>query len=213
MTQQKFTKDAILKADTGMSVEQVQKFFTATPKNKIRKRPAKGGGEWSYVSGSYVTQVLNSLFGFMWQFEVVTPMDELLKTAASGTIVLQGRLKVKIGDDWIIKEQFGRKEVAYKKGTKEPLDFGNDVKSAATDAKKKCASELGLFADVYAQEDFFEAEIIENGLSEREIKETVNGLSESKAIIEFMNSLTIEEKRIASPLVDARIAELNNARG
>lgn len=213
MTQQKFTKDAILKADTGMSVEQVQKFFTTTPKNKILKRPAKGGGEWSYVSGSYVTQVLNSLFGFMWQFEIVTPMDELLKTSSSGTIVLQGRLKVKIGDDWIIKEQFGRKEVAYKKGTKEPLDFGNDVKSAATDAKKKCASELGLFADVYTQEDFFEAEIIENGLSEREIKETVNGLSESKAIIEFMNSLTIEEKRIASPIVDARIAELNNAQG
>ena len=42
------------------------------------------------------------------------------------------------------------------------LDFGNDLKAAATDAKKKCASELGLFADVYAREDFFEADILDS---------------------------------------------------
>lgn len=160
MTQQ-IEKDIILKVSSELTLEQVQKFFTATPKNKIRTRPAKGGGEWKYVSGSYVTQVLNSLFGFNWSFEVVTSMTEALATANTGTVVVQGRLKVKIGDEWITKEQFGRKDVAYRKGTRDPLDFGNDMKAAATDAKKKCASELGLFADVYSAEDFFEAEIVE----------------------------------------------------
>ncbi len=159
----------LLKVDTSLTEEQVQKFFTATPKDKIKSRPAKGGGSWDYVSGSYVTQVLNSLFGFNWSFEIVTSMEEALAVARTGSVVVQGRLKAKIGDEWVTKEQYGRKEVAFKKGTdKEPLDFGNDMKAAATDAKKKCASELGLFADVYAQEDFFEANVIDDTNQESE---------------------------------------------
>lgn len=206
----KIEKDAILNVDSGLTLQQVQKFFTETPKNKIKSRPAKGGGKWDYVEGSYVTQVLNSLFGFMWSFEILTPTEQALDTALkTGSIALQGRLKVKIGDEWITKEQYGRKEVAFKKGTKDPLDFGNDLKAAATDAKKKCASELGLFADVYSQDNFFEAEIIENGVSTSEILADVNKLENSQEIITYMNSLTIEEKRIAAPIVDKRIEELN----
>lgn len=206
----KIEKDVILKVDTGLTLQQVQKFFSETPKNKIKSRPAKGGGKWDYVEGSYVTQVLNSLFGFLWSFEILTPTEQALDTALkTGSIALQGRLKVKIGEDWIIKEQYGRKEVAFKKGTKDPLDFGNDLKAAATDAKKKCASELGLFADVYSQDNFFEAEIIENGVSESEIIAEVNKLESSHEIITYMNSLTIDEKRIAAPIVDKRIEEIN----
>jgi len=175
------SKDAILRVETGLTIEQVQKFFTKTPKDKIKQRPAKGGGTWDYVSGSYVTQVLNSLFGFYWSFEVVTPMADALATARTGTVVVQGRLKVKIGDDWITKEQYGRKDVAYKTEyvngkktpTDQPLDFGNDLKAAATDAKKKCASELGLFADVYSQEDFFEAQIIDTAPTPEEKKQAI----------------------------------------
>lgn len=166
----KIEKDAILKVESALTIDQVRKFFTATPSEKIHTRPAKGGGTWKYVSGSYVTQVLNSLFGYNWSFEVITTMQEALATANTGTVVVQGRLKVKIGEEWITKEQYGRKEVAYRKGTQTPLDFGNDMKAAATDAKKKCASELGLFADVYSAEDFFEAEIVEEGKTPEELK-------------------------------------------
>lgn len=168
--------DKLIRVDSGLTKEQVQKFFTATPKDKVKTRPAKGGGEWSYVSGSYTTQVLNSLFGFNWSFEVVTTMQEALATAKTGTIVVLGRLKVKIGDEWITKEQYGRKEVTYKKGSQDLLDFGNDMKAAATDAKKKCASEIGLFADVYAQEDFFEATVID---SEPDVEDKKAKLRES----------------------------------
>ena len=206
----KIDKDAILRVDTGMTTSQIQKFFTQTPKNKIKSRKAKGGGTWDYVEGSYVTQVLNSLFGYMWQFEVLTSTSEAMELGIkTGTIALQCRLKVKIGDEWVTKEQYGRKDVAFKRGTKEPLDFGNDLKAAATDGKKKCASELGLFADVYSQDNFFEAEIIENGVSASEILAEVNKLETSQEIITYMNSLTIEEKRVAAPIVDKRIEELN----
>ena len=156
------SRDDLLKVNTELTTDQIQKFFTSTPRDKIKTRPAKGGGQWDYVAGSYVTQVLNSLFGFNWSFNVITTMTEALAVAHTGTVVVQGRLSVKVGDVWIVKEQYGRKEVAFKKGTQDPLDFGNDMKAAATDAKKKCASELGLFADVYSKEDFFEAEVIDD---------------------------------------------------
>lgn len=151
----------LLKADSGLTIEQINKFFTATPRDKIKSRPAKGGGQWDYVSGSYVTQVLNSLFGFDWNFTIKTSMDEALATARTGVVVVLGRLEVRVGDRYIVKEQYGRKEIVYRKGTQDLLDFGNDLKAAATDAKKKCASELGLFADVYSQEDFFEIKVID----------------------------------------------------
>lgn len=166
MSKQDIELSKLVKVETGLTIEQVNKFFTQTPKSKIKTRPAKGGGKWDYVAGSYVTQVLNSLFGFDWNFTLLTSMDEALRTAQTGTVVVQGRLEVRIGDRYVTKEQYGRKEVAFKKGTRDPLDFGNDLKAAATDAKKKCASELGLFADVYSQEDFFEAQVVEDEINE-----------------------------------------------
>lgn len=179
------TRDQILRVESDLTIEQIQKFFTATPEDKIKTRPARGGGEWKFVSGSYVTQVLNSLFGFKWSFKVITSMQDALATANTGTIVVQGRLRVKIGDEWITKEQYGRKEVTYRKGTKTLLDFGNDMKAAATDAKKKCASELGLFSDVYSQEDFFEVLVHEKGddteSKKKEILEKLNGKVKSDA--------------------------------
>jgi recombination DNA repair RAD52 pathway protein len=172
------TVSQLMKVDSGLTTEQIQKLFSKTPENKIKYRPAKGGGKWKYVEGTYVTQVLNSLFGFNWKFEILTPMADALLTAKTGTVVVQGKLSVKIGEEWVIKEQYGRKEVAFRKETTTPLDFGNDMKAAATDAKKKCASELGLFADVYSQDNFFEATVIDDSTKEDK-KEKIRSLNES----------------------------------
>lgn len=192
----------ILRVDTGLTKSQVQAFFTATPKDKILTRPAKGGGEWKYVSGGYVTQVLNQLFGFYWSFEIKTSMEEALKTASSGTVVVQGCLKVKVGETWITKEQYGRKEVAFKKGTKEPLDFGNDLKAAATDAKKKCAAELGLFQDVYNQENFIEAEIITQAELDTRRQEAINA-----AVASLNAAINLEALRLAFVNTGALMSE------
>lgn len=196
----------IFKVESGLATAQIQKFFSVTPKDKIKTRPAKGGGEWNYVSGSYVTQVLNSLFGFNWSFEVLTSMQEALATANTGSVVVQGRLKVKIGDQWITKEQYGRKEVAYKKGTRDPLDFGNDMKAAATDAKKKCASELGLFADVYSQEDFLEVKIID--YDEVDILEQLRAAKTADDIIAVQAKLKPEELKSYATTIKNRLAEI-----
>lgn len=198
----------LLKTDSDLKPEQIQKFFSKTPASKIKTRPAKGGGTWDYVSGSYVTQVLNSLFAFNWSFQITTSMEEALATAKTGTVVVKGRLEVKNGDGWIVKEQYGRKEVAFKKGTKEPLDFGNDLKAAATDAKKKCASELGLFADVYAQEDFFEATVVD--VEDDDVEQQLNSAENPEQIKGVVSGLTAEQKRVYAPLAEERLKELNN---
>jgi len=50
--------------------------------------------------------------------------------------------------------QYGNKDIIFRKGTEIPLSVGNDLKSAATDALKKCASEIGIAADIYNAEEF-----------------------------------------------------------
>lgn len=69
---------------------------------------------------------------------------------------MQGRLVIKNekGEVLITKEQFGRADVKFKKGTKILLDYGNDLKAASTDALKKCASELGIASDIYGANEF-----------------------------------------------------------
>ena len=179
MNNKKHNMYELIKTDSNLNVQQVQKFFTKTPANKIRVRPGKGGRDWKYVSGSYVTQTLNSLFAFAWSFEIMTPMSDILNMLPTGSIFVKGRLSVKIGDEWVSKEQFGRKEIAFLKNTKTPVDLGNDIKAAATDAKKKCASELGLFADVYSQEDFFETEIVDDNIKKANEEEEKNKIRKS----------------------------------
>jgi len=121
-----------------------------TPANHISSRPAKGGGTWDYVTGDYVKKVLNYVFGWMWDFEIKD------KGREGDLVWVQGRLTIKnkVGKPMIVKEQFGRADIKMKKGTKIPLDYGNDLKAATTDALKKCASELGIASDVYGKNEF-----------------------------------------------------------
>ena len=202
----------LIKANSGLTKDQVQKFFTKTPADKVQTRPAKGGGTWDYVAGSYVTQVLNSLFGFNWSFEVVTSMQEALATANTGTVVVQGRLKVKIGEEWITKEQYGRKDVTYKKDSTDLLDFGNDLKAAATDAKKKCASELGLFADVYSKEDFFEVKVIDDkeNYDYDELLSQFKSATTTEQIDNLLSTLTPDQQLSFTQVAKHRIQEIKN---
>lgn len=133
---------------------QVLRLFARTPKQYIKKRPAKGGGEWEYVSGAYMQKVLNYVFGFLWNFEVIKAWE------AGFQVVTHGRLTINYLDSngdvkvLIFKDQFGRADIKYKKDTQIPLDLGNDYKASATDCFKKCASQLGIAGDIYAKEEF-----------------------------------------------------------
>lgn len=151
-------------SDRIFNAEQLKYLLKKTPQKYIKTRPAKGGGTWTYVPGMYVKKVLNVLFGFNWSFEVVEYKFDLdIKQA-----FVLGKLTVSSRGQTIVRQQFGRVDIKFKKavdtdaGRRLPLDLGNDLKAATTDALKKCAAELGIAMDVYAPEEFTEVEVIKD---------------------------------------------------
>jgi len=154
-------KDLGLATDVVLNEKQLQILFKKTPEKHVYQRPAKGGGKWDYVTGTYVRKVLNLMFNFNWDFEVVEHKFDLqLKQA-----FVLGKLTVRTNEKTIVKMQFGTKDIMFKKAVdpdtkmKMPLDLGNDLKAATTNALKKCASELGIASDVYAPNEFKEIKI------------------------------------------------------
>jgi hypothetical protein len=161
-----------------LNAQQVQKLWNTTPRRSTFNRPGKGGGNWTYVKVSYVRQVLDSVFGFDWSFGIETSVSEAFDVAKlTGSVVVKGTLTGTVIDDTnrlrpISKTQFGRAEVKFKSGTKEPLDFGNDLKAATSDCLKKCASLLGIASDIYDGEDFLEIKITTGDTKEKRAKQT-----------------------------------------
>jgi len=136
--------------NNALNAFQLQTLLKRTPKQYVKERPAKGGGKWKFVSGGYVKKVLNLMFGWDWDFEIIS------EQVAFGQVIVKGKLTCRSNGKEIVKMQFGKKDVVFKKGTQDPLDIGNDFKAAATDALKKCAAELGIAADIYNAEEFRE---------------------------------------------------------
>lgn len=141
------------------TTDQLKLLHQATPEQHIHRLPATAGQKAGlpFVTGGYMKHMLDRLTGGLWSFEIKE------KGNASGQIWVLGRLNLYKSDGTILifKEQFGRAGIKCRKGTSDPIDIGNDMKAAATDALKKCASELGIARDIYAANEFIEAEIID----------------------------------------------------
>jgi recombination DNA repair RAD52 pathway protein len=167
-------KELSLVENNSLNANQLALLLKKTPKQYVHTRPAKGGGTWDYVSGGYVRKVLNLMFGWDWDFEVVS------EQVVGKQVIVKGKLTCRVNGRQIVKMQFGCKEVICRSGTETPLNLGNDFKAAATDALKKCAAELGIAADIYNKQDF--KEITVNTQS----NDQVNDLTEVKRITDFI---------------------------
>ncbi len=187
--------------NAGVSVEQILHITQKTPLSHVYTRPAKGGGTWDYVTGDYVKKVLNYAFGWLWSFEIKD------KGREGDLVWVLGKLTVELPNGKkIIKEQFGRADIKMKKGTQTPLDYGNDLKSASTDALKKCASELGIASDIYGKNEFKEIKsevIAEKSLATSQQKLEMNDLG-----IEYSDEVTMTE---ATELI-LKLREAKNAK-
>lgn len=203
------TPDDILMTNSPFTADQLAVFYQKIPKDKIMRRPAKGGGTWDYIKTGYVIDVLNRVFGYLWSFEVLTSLEEAAKMAGSGTVVVKGRLTVNTSNGTqLVKEQFGRCEVKFKSAwdenqkkkipTKEFLDFGNDVKGAASDALKKCASEFGLFRDIYHKDDFEELSVI--SLDEKQNREAAAIDDAKEAMRQAKNMAELQDIFLRLPI-------------
>jgi len=187
--------------EAGLKPEQILHIMQATPASHIYSRPAKGGGTWDYVTGVYVKKVLNYAFGWLWSFEIVD------KGREGDLVWVQGKLTVELTNGKkIVKEQFGRADIKMKKGTQTPLDYGNDLKSASTDALKKCASELGIASDIYGKNEFME--IKREVIAEKSLATKQQKLEMTELGVEFADDISMAEATIA--ILKAK--ELKNAK-
>jgi hypothetical protein len=141
-----------------LSDAQVDFLLQRTPKREIKYRQGRGGLQFAYVEHGYVTERLNLVFGFNWDFEIVD------KQILEDEVIVEARLTVRTpGAQTIVKTQFGGAEIKrHASGAKSgrPLSIADDYKAAASDALKKCASLLGIGLDLYGRDrpDSAEAE-------------------------------------------------------
>jgi hypothetical protein len=146
-------KELSLVQDNSLNANQLALLMKRTPDKFVRTRPAKGGGAWTYVSGGYIRKVLNLMFGWDWDFEVLSEIER------GNQVIVKGKLTCRVNGRAIVKTQFGCKEIMYKRGTQDPLNLGNDYKAAATDALKKCAADIGIASDIYGKDEFREISV------------------------------------------------------
>lgn len=173
---------------SGITNEQKIWLLQRTPKDHVYTRPAKGGGTWNYVTGIYVQKVLNFVFNWNWDFEVVQEWEQPRMADKPTSVICKGKLTVKTVknkvEHTITKTQYGRADVKYKKGSEEPLDIGNDYKAAATDALKKCASMLGIASDVYGGDEFKDVQMkveVDEDAIKKQIQKAKAKASKTKA--------------------------------
>ena len=101
---------------------------------------------FEYIPGDKIIERLNNVFDLNWNFRVKekSVYDDI------GQICVLGSLEVIIPDsgERIIKEQWGSAIIStYSNG--KVICIGDDIKSATTDALKKCATMLGVALYLY----------------------------------------------------------------
>lgn len=202
-------KDLALVDNNSLNDKQLKLLLKRTPSQYVKKRPAKGGGTWDYVSGGYVRKVLNLMFGWDWDFEVVS------EQVSGGQVIVKGRLTCRVNGRSIVKMQYGCKEIMYKRGTTDPLNLGNDFKAAATDALKKCSAELGVAADVYNKEDFKEIDVqptesIDEVNDRKERERVMAYIATAKSAAQLEGIADLVKMYDLAALYDAKMKEVAN---
>jgi hypothetical protein len=107
---------------------------------QIKQRKGRNG-ILDYVEGHMVIARLNAALDGGWSFEVVAHEVRDHEVLVLGKLTAAG----------IVKMQFGASQVTRDRETKAALSLGDDLKAAATDALKKCATFLGVGLHLYAE--------------------------------------------------------------
>ncbi len=176
-------------------IEAVESLVTKkTPQNAIYVREGRGGN-YSYIQGAWLIEQLNLLFDYNWDWEV------LYEDIRPKHVVVRGLLTVRsISEDGTIrtvkKSGYGGHDIAFKSGdTANPIDLGDNLKAASTDAFKKAASMLGIAADVYGSNDKKEVEAQSNKADEATLKGITFNVGKIGWTSDELNSWLIDENQ------------------
>lgn len=107
----------------------------------IKTRPGTFGAELSYVEAAEYIRRLNAAYDGRWSFEVVK------HEITDNEVIVVGKLSA----DGVVKMSFGGAEIKRRKETGEIVCLADDLKAAATDSLKKCASFLGVGLHLYSE--------------------------------------------------------------
>lgn len=101
----------------------------------------RGGVNLEYVTGEQCITRLNEVLGMAgWSFTV---REHGINSEADECWVL-GEITANCGGTIVTRQQFGSQKVKRSRASGTPIDIGFDLKGAATDSLKKCASLLGV---------------------------------------------------------------------
>jgi hypothetical protein len=109
--------------------------------NQIKQREGNFGKMLDYVEGHSIIQRLNDAFDAKWSFEIAR--FDMLED--KDEIIIHGKLTA----NGIVKSQFGSSRITKSRETGEVISLADDLKAAATDAIKKCATLLGVGLHLY----------------------------------------------------------------
>ena len=109
--------------------------------DQVKQREGNFGKRLDYIEGHAVIQRLNDAFESSWSFSVQE--HNILKD--TGEVLILGQLSA--GN--IVKSQFGSSKITRNRQTNEIVSLADDLKAAATDALKKCATLLGVGLHLY----------------------------------------------------------------
>jgi hypothetical protein len=107
--------------------------------DQIKQRNGSFGRTLDYIEGHSVIQRLNEAFDGCWSFEIISHdiLDE--------EVMVQGKLSA----DGVVKTQFGSSSITRAKDDGGIISLAADLKAAATDSLKKCATLLGVGLYLY----------------------------------------------------------------
>jgi len=177
-----------------LTKSQTELITAPTPAEHIKKLDKGNGVALDYVSVGYVQDVLNNAFAYNWDFVII---DQVV---GKTQVYVRGELKVYAGDGGaIVKQQYGGSRIKTTKSGA-VLSIGDDLKSAASDSLKKCASMLGIAQDVYSP-DLIEGERIVDAPLAKAHKEL------GGQVIEGKNEKTTTTKSPGGPDVPCPICQ------
>ncbi len=112
------------------------------PFDTVKERPGNFGVN-KYVETSDVIRRLTAATHGNWNFEILEHFQ------IADELIVHGRLH--IGET--SRDQYGSKTITLKKGTTDVIQPGADLKAAASDCLKKCATYFGVGLSMYEETD------------------------------------------------------------
>ena len=106
---------------------------------RVKQRPGRGAAKFDYIPTDYAIDLLNEAFHYQWDTRIVSHVQ------VDNTIIVQLELVVPAETEGFVvrKQQYGSCD--FSKG----VTVGDAFKGAASDALKKCATQLGVAIELY----------------------------------------------------------------